>query len=283
MRVHAIGMAAVLATLFWTASPASAQQRPLVTEDPETVGAGRLLFEAGLDLERDAFYPLSGLRGNLFAVPTVGVSIGAGSIVEIQIDGGLYQRLSVTGREPAPLAHLLDFTGDRTTSIKDMVVATKIRITGETASRPAMALRVATQLPNASNESGLGRDVIDFSSSFLIGKTVQSIRVVANAGLLILEDPVQAARQDDLFIYGLSLARALVEGFEVVGEVNGRVNFTEIIGVGAEDRVIARAGLRYTYGPVRFDGALLFGLTPRDPNWGITTGLTWVVNAFNVP
>lgn len=283
MRVHAIGMAAVLATLFWTASPASAQQRPLVTEDPETVGAGRLLFEAGLDVERDAFYPLSGLRGNLFAVPTVGVSIGAGSIVEIQVDGGLYQRLSVTGQEPAPLGHLLDFAGDRTTSVKDMVIATKIRIAGETASRPAMALRVATQLPNASNESGLGRDVIDFSSSFLIGKTVQSIRVVANAGLLILEDPVQAARQDDLFIYGLSLARALVEGFEVVGEVNGRVNFTEIIGVGAEDRVMARAGLRYTYGPVRFDGALMFGLTPRDPNWGVTTGLTWVVNAFNVP
>lgn len=283
MRVHAIGMAAVLATLFWTVSPASAQQRPLVTEDPETVGAGRLLFEAGLDLERDAFYPLSGLRGNLFAVPTVGVSIGAGSIVEIQLDGGLYQRLSVTGQEPAPLGYLLDVTGDRTTSVRDMVLATKIRIAGETASRPAMALRFATQLPNASNESGLGRDVIDFSSSFLIGKTVQSIRVVANAGLLILEDPVQAARQDDLFIYGLSLARALVEGFEVVGEVNGRVNFTEIIGVGAEDRVIARAGVRYTYGSVRFDGAMLFGLTPRDPNWGITTGLTWVVNAFNVP
>lgn len=283
MRVHAIGMAAVLATLFWTVSPASAQQRPLVTEDPETVGAGRLLFEAGLDVERDAFYPLSGLRGNLFAVPTLGVSIGAGSIVEIQLDGGLYQRLSVTGQEPAPLGHLLDFTGERTKSVKDLVLATKIRLAGETASRPAMAIRFATQLPNASNESGLGRDVIDFSSSFLIGKTVQSIRVVANAGLLILEDPVQAARQDDLFIYGLSLARALVEGFEVVGEVNGRVNFTEIIGVGAEDRVIARAGVRYTYGSVRFDGAMLFGLTPRDPNWGITTGLTWVVNAFNVP
>ncbi len=283
MRVNAIGMAAVLATLFWTASPASAQQRPLVTEDPETIGAGRILFEAGMDYEREAFYPLSGLTGNLFAVPTLGLSIGAGSIVEIQIDGGLYQRLSVTEREPAPLAGLLDFTGDRTSSVKDLVIATKVRVAGEKGTRPSMALRCATHLPNASNESGLGRDTTDFAASFLIGKTVQSIRVVANAGLLILEDPVQPARQDDLLIYGVSLARALVQGFEVVGEVNGRINFTEIVGVGADDRAIARAGLRYTYGPVRVDGAMLFGLTPRDPNWGFTTGLTWVFNAFSVP
>ena len=283
MRVHAIGLATVLATLFWTASPTSAQQRPLTTEDPETIGSGRILFEAGMDVEREAFYPLSGLTGNLFAVPTLGLSIGAGSIVEIQIDGGLYQRLSVTEREPAPLAGLLDFSGDQTSSIKDLVIATKVRVAAETASRPAMALRFATQLPNASNESGLGRDTTDFAASFLIGKTVQSIRVVANAGLLILEDPVEPARQDDLMIYGVSLARAVVQGFEVVGEVNRRINFTEIVGVGGDDRAIARAGLRYTYGPVRVDGAMFFGLTPRDPNWGLTTGVTWVFNAFTVP
>ncbi len=283
MRVNAIGMAAVLATVFWTASPASAQQRPLVTEDPETVGAGRILIEAGLETQRDVFFPLSGLTGNLFAVPTLGISIGAGSIVEIQIDGGLYQRLSITNREPAPLSDLLDFTGDTTSSVRDIIVGTKIRVASETASRPAMGFRFATQLPNAGNESGLGRDTTDFAASFIIGKTVQSVRVVANAGLLILEDPLQPAEQDDLLIYGVSLARAIAQGFEVVGEVNGRINFTEFVGVGAEDRAMGRGGLRYTYGPVRIDGALMLGLTPRDPDWGITMGLTWVFNAFTVP
>jgi len=33
------------------ARSASAQQRPLVTEDPETIGGGRLLVEAGIDVE----------------------------------------------------------------------------------------------------------------------------------------------------------------------------------------------------------------------------------------
>ncbi|MDP2053786.1 MAG: hypothetical protein Q8L75_09130, partial [Acidobacteriota bacterium] len=48
------------------ASPALAQQRPLQTEDPETIGSGRALIETGIDYQRDVFFPVSGLRGNHF-------------------------------------------------------------------------------------------------------------------------------------------------------------------------------------------------------------------------
>lgn len=283
MRVNVIGVATVLATFLWTASPASAQQRPLITEDPETVGSGRLLLEVGLDTEKDARFPLSGLSGDLFAVPNIGISIGLSSIAELQIDGGLYQRLSITEQVPAPLSPLLDFTGDQTSSVRDIVIATKIRMLGETPGRPALGIRFATRLPNAGNESGLGRDTTDFSTQFLIGKTVESIRLVGNVGLLIQQDPTEGARQDDLLIYGLSFARALYEGFEVVGEINGRANFSDTLNVGADDRGFFRVGARYTRGPVRVDGGLLIGLSPRDPDVGFTTGLTWVFNAFRVP
>ena len=283
MRAKSIGVATVLATLLWSTSPASAQQRPLVTEDPETIGAGRLLFEAGLDYDKDITFPVSGLTGDLFAVPNVGISIGVGSIVEMQIDGGFYQRLTITEREPAPLSPLLDITGDQTTSVKDFVVATKIRMLSEASGRPALGIRLATRLPNASNESGLGRDTTDFAASFLIGKTVQSIRVVGNAGVLILTDPSEPARQDDMFVYALSLARALTGGFEVVGEVTGRANFGATVTPGAEDGGILKFGARYTRGAVRVDGAFLVGMSPRDPDFGFTTGLTWVFDAFRVP
>ncbi len=283
MRANAIGVATVLATLLWTASPASAQQRPLVTEDPETVGAGRLLFEAGLDYEKDAEFPLSGLTGNLFSVPNIGVSVGLSSIAELQIDGGLYQRLTITGQEPAPLTPVLDFTGDRTSSVRDIFIGTKIRILSEQPGRPAIGFRFSTRLPNASNESGLGNDTTDFTASVLVGKTIQSIRFVGNVGFLILEDPLEAASQDDLLTYGFSLARALAEGFEVVGEINGRANFAETTALGAEDRGLLRLGARYTRGSVRVDGGFMLGLSPRDPDFGFTTGLTWVIDAFRVP
>jgi hypothetical protein len=146
-----------------------------------------------------------------------------------------------------------------------------------------MGFRFATRLPNASNESGLGRDTTDFTAAFLIGKTIESFRVVGNVGFLILEDPTQPAEQDDLLTYGLSLARAVADGFELVGEVNGRANFAGTVAVGAEDRGFVRVGARFTRGAVRVDGAVLLGLSPRDPDYGFTAGLTWVVDAFKVP
>lgn len=72
--------AAVLAACVCGAVPARAQQRPLVTEDPEPVGAGRLLVEGGVDYERSYFEPLSGLTGNLLTVPSMGFSVGLSSI-----------------------------------------------------------------------------------------------------------------------------------------------------------------------------------------------------------
>ena len=40
-------------TLFLLSRPVMAQQRPLATEDPETVGAGRILIEGGVDYAHD--------------------------------------------------------------------------------------------------------------------------------------------------------------------------------------------------------------------------------------
>ena len=59
---------------------AQAQQRPLVTEDPETIGAGFVLIEAGFDYGRDEQFTVSGLTGTLLRVPAVGLSIGVSSI-----------------------------------------------------------------------------------------------------------------------------------------------------------------------------------------------------------
>lgn len=261
------------------------QQRPLVTEDPETIGAGNILLEGGFEVQRDVFYPASGLEGDLLRVPAIGVSFGISSIAELQIDGGFYNRLAITSRTPAPLAHMLDITGDRTSDVEDIVIATKIRVLSETAGRPAVAVRFATKLPNAGNESGLGLDTTDVLMSALFGKTVRSVRFVGNAGLGILGDPVRGDRQNDVIAYGLSVARAVRQGVEVVGEVNGRWSTREAENtpIGTESRGTMRLGGRFTTGTVRVDGGLIIGLTARDPGLGFTVGATWVFRGFTVP
>jgi len=272
-----------LALAVLAAPPAWAQQRPLQTEDPEVIGAGRILIEAGLDYQRDVSLPLAGLRGNLFAVPVIGVSVGVGSIAEIQIDGGLYQRLDITERAPgAPFSSFLDFDGDSTSDVDDISIGAKIRFLSEGHRRPAMAFRFATRLPNASNESGLGKDMQDFTAGLIAGKTVQSVRVVANLGFLILGSPARTAAQDDLLTYSFSVARAISQSAELVGEVAGRANFANLVTPGAEDRGLLRFGARYTKAGVRLDAGLTLGLTSRDPEIGFTSGLTWVFDAFRV-
>jgi hypothetical protein len=264
---------------------AYAQQRPLVTEDPETVGAGRMLVEAGFDYTRDVEYPVSGLTGHLFRFPLIGISMGIGAIGEVQIDGGLYNRLNITARDPlAPLALMVTATGDSTWAVEDMVVGTKVRIVSEGMSRPSFALRSATKLPMASNESGIGLDTIDFHSQLLVAKTVQSVRVVGNIGLLILSDPTRGDRQNDLLSYGLSFARAISPRAEVVGEINGRKDTRNgDPPPGTESRSVARVGARYTLGTWRGDAGLMFGLTSNDPSFGFGAGFTYVFDAFPTP
>jgi hypothetical protein len=278
--IAACAMGMVLAT----AGAARAQQRPLVTEDPETIGAGRLLVEGGFDYGTDQFFPASGLTGDLLRLPLLGVSVGVSSIAEIQIDGGFYNRLTITGRSEAPLSGMLDVDGDSTSDIEDLVIATKVRLAGETATRPAFGLRFATRLPNAGNESGLGLDTTDFFLSALAGKTVESIRIVGNLGIGILADPTRGDRQNDVLTYGASFARAVLQGLEVVGEVNGRADTRRgDPPPGTGSRGVVRVGGRYTYGPGRIDAAILIGMTSRDPGFGLTVGYTHVFSAFSIP
>jgi hypothetical protein len=250
MRLR-LGLAAIVS--LGLIQPAFAQQRPLVTEDPETIGAGRILLEGGIDFDHDEQYPVTGLKGNLWRAPTVGISFGLSSIAELQIDGGLYNHLAIASRNPlAPLASQVTATGSSTSDVEDFVIATKIRIFSETGHRPAFGMRFATKLPNASNESGLGTDTTDFLASILAAKTVQS--------------------------------RALTSQAELVGELNGRAS-TRSGGPlpGTESRGLMKFGGRYTRGTIRFDAAMLFGLTTVDPTVGFTLGFTYVFNAFRVP
>jgi Putative MetA-pathway of phenol degradation len=276
--------AAVLVSLIGVRVPAWAQSRPLVTEDPETVPAGNILFEAGVDYLHDAFFPASGLTGQLWKIGTFGLSFGVSSIAEIQIDGGIRNRLTVdTFDRLAPLASMVQFTGDSTSDFEDFTIGAKVRFLAESSQSPAMAVRFSTRLPNAGNESGLGLDTTDFNFGILIGKTVQSVRIVGNVGVGILGDPTRGDRQNDVLNYGVSVARAVATGVEIVGEINGRWSTREgTPPPGTDTSAIMRVGARFTRGAVRADGALLIGVTERDPTWGFTGGVTWVFKAFTV-
>jgi hypothetical protein len=266
------------------AAPARAQSRPLVTEDPETVPAGYILLEAGIDFLNGVHYPVTGLTGNLTKLGTFGVSFGVSSIAEIQVDGGLVNRLGITEIDPtAPLHSRYTGGPDATASFEDLTIGAKIRFAAETESRPAFAVRFTTRIPVVGMETGLGTGTTDFTVGLAVAKTIRSTRAAANVGLAIMGDPVQGDRQNHLLTYGVSFARAIRTGTEFVAEFNGRLDTgSDVPPVGTDSRMIIRVGGRFTRGPVRMDAGLLLGVTDNDPSWGVTVGATWVFKAFTV-
>ena len=275
----------VLALAFCAcAAPVAAQQRPLDTQDPETIGAGRVLLEGGISAANDVTYPLSGLKGNLWQVPVVGVNVGLSSIADLQISGGPLNFLSITSRQPAPLSGVITSTGDSTQSVEDITIGAKIRLLPELGKTPSLGFRFTTRLPNASRKSGIGQDTTDFGASLLFAKTVQSIRVVGNLGWISMSQPLDGTRQNDVLAYGLSFARAVTNRTEIVGEVNGRASVASgIAPLGTESRGRLKFGGRFTQGPVRVDAAIFWGLNAVDPTVGFTAGATYVFNAFKIP
>ncbi len=260
---------------------AHAQQRPLVTEDPETIGSGRILLEGGFSLEKDQTNFAHKVEGDIARLATFGVSVGISPTAEVQIDGGLVQRFEVTGlvASQPPVAGTSPFAvGDKTSSMEDLIVATKIRLAPEGVSRPALGLRFGSKVPTASAGDGIGLGTTDFFVSLLMGKTVRSVRTVGNVGLIVLGNPQTPRDSATALGFGLSVARALTNEFEVVGEINARLTpFEKIVPAGLESRSMFRLAGRYTYAMLRLDFGLLAGMTNRDPSFGIAAGATYVI------
>ena len=166
-----------------------------------------------------------------------------------------------------------------------MVVGTKIRIVAEgvPAARRS-ALRFATKLPNASNESGLGLDTTDFYASLLVAKTVQSVRIVGNIGLGILGDPTRGDRQNDVLTYGVSFARALTQRPRSSARSTAAIRHAERRPA-ARHRIAQHRALRRALHDRQLARrrGLLFGVTSHDPTFGFAAGFTYVFNAFQVP
>lgn len=273
MRVARVALCC-LALVAGAARAAPAQQRPLVTQDPEVIGAGTVLVESGVETGSNIWYPVSGLTGDRVGVP-IGLSVGLGTVAELQIDGG-YQWLAIDRRDFAPLDSRVG-PGDRTSDVIDVTLAMKVRVLEEGARRPGIGVRFATELPNASNESGLGLDTLNFVGTILLGKDVAAFRVVGNLGVAVLSDVLQGSLQHDAVVGGASVTYTIRPSIDVVGEFAGRqVLFADRAPIGAEPRGQVRAAVRYTRGGWRADGGLVMGTTRQDPDIGVSVGLTWI-------
>ena len=258
------------AVVAFAASTALAQPGPFRTEDPHLAAPGSIGARLGLEIGSELEYPASGLSGAALRFP-LAIRFGFGR-AEFAVDGG-YELLSIDDRAPAPLDSMVDVSGDWAHDVIDPVVGLKVRIADESRVFPAWSFRVATRLPAAGNESGIGLDTTDFWLWLLAGKSIGSARVAANLGAGVLGIPTRGDRQNDVWGYGFSLIGPVGAGWEVGAEVQGHFDVRGDTPVGTEDRGQARFGVRRVAGRFALDAAFILGIEDSDPDIGAAIGV----------
>ncbi|HYY58420.1 MAG TPA: hypothetical protein VE842_13890 [Pyrinomonadaceae bacterium] len=270
----------LLLLAFWSAVGASAQQRPLLTEDVDIIPPGTVRIEAGIDFMQNAKFPLSGLTGDLTRVGVIGINVGLSPNVEFQIDGTVQNFLSINSQSlPSPIQLGFAPGANSTNDTGDFTLSTKIKLRNETKHGPSLGFRFGVQLPNSNQGRGIGVNQINAYGMILAGKKFgENARAnfFGNLGLAILTAPTQAFTQNDVLLYGFAGIVRLNKQFNFVGEVNGRASTRRgRAPLGTESLSEARLGLQIKASGLRFDFAGIAGLTDFSPRSGVTFGVTY--------
>jgi hypothetical protein len=280
-RKSPLSILSALLLLLVSAFAASAQQRPLLTEDVDIITPGTIRIEAGIDFMQDAKFPVSGLTGDLTRVGVIGVNVGIAPNVELQIDGVAQNFLSINSASlPSPIQ--LGFnpaTTNSTNDTGDFTLSTKIKLRNETPRGPSVGFRFGVKLPNSNQTRGIGLNTTDAYGQILFGKKFGRdgrFNTFGNLGLAILTAPTQLFSQNDVLTYGFASIVRLTNHINFAGEIQGRANTRPGTGpLGTESQSEARIGMQVKASGLRFDFAGIAGLTSFSPRSGVTFGVTY--------
>ena len=258
--------ASVVSCLLATAvSAQSGSPDPLVTQPASTLGAGAWSFSTGVEYTSDGVpQPLLGkTEGDLTRGPLLRFVYGLGERGQIEAEWPVYQDFDAT----------LDKGGS---SVGDVRLWTKVAFRQNAESGPIVGIRFGLKAPNASEEDRLGTDEADLYLSFLLEQPFGSereTRILFNAGLGILGDPLMDGEQEDVITYGLAVVSAVSPRVDLLAELSGYFDDPSRRNTG--DLGEGRLGVRFDLGSGHLHAAAIAGYTDISPDWGINLGYRW--------
>jgi hypothetical protein len=241
------------------------QQYPVLAESPTVLPAGTAHAEVGIGEYFDQSFPLSGLDGDLTKLGILHLGFSYDGNVELQFDGTLLDVLKIKSRDTA-FNSAIATTNSVSADIGDFTLWTKLRLVSEYGHFSAVSIRFGVQLPNASNESGLGIDEFNFYSSFLFEKHYGGFRWLVNAGLGILGDPATLSEQHDTFIFAFGSYIPVGDKSTLVFEAAGRTGHH---GIGVYRLANAKVGVQTSFSGLSWKLAGVMSFAPSDNSKGV--------------
>ncbi|MDQ4122008.1 MAG: hypothetical protein M3209_11255 [Acidobacteriota bacterium] len=262
-----------------------AQQRPLITEDVDIIESGAVRIGTGVEFLQNAKFPLSGLKGDLTRVGVIDLEVGFAPNVQLEISGTIQNFLAINSQtRPAPIPLAVSPTGNSANDIGDFGVAAKIKLRNETENFPSIGFKFGFQIPNTNQARGIGTNQNNIFALLLAGKKFgktfpdrgRRFNAYGNLGIAILPAPLEAFTQNDVLLYGLAGSYRVNNRFNIVSEVNGRVNTRSgRAPLGTESLGEFRLGTQIRASGLKFDAAAILGLTRYSPRSGVTFGVTY--------
>src|SRR4030095_1857470 len=220
----------IVLVIAFSAGFATAQQRPLITDDIDITPAGAIEISAGVDFLQNVKLPLSGLKGDLTRVGDIRLRNGFAPNVELQVEGvvqNFWAINSQTGPGPIPL----NITGNSTSDFDDIVMSAKVLLMRETRNLPAVGIKFGFQIPNTDQARGIGTNQINIFSKVIVQKKFGErsghsprANVYGNIGVEGMTAPLDALTQNDVLLYGLAGIFRVTDRINLVSEVNGRIS-----------------------------------------------------------
>jgi hypothetical protein len=261
---------------------ASAQQRPLLTEDVDIIKPGVIRIESGFEFLQDQRFFLSGLRGDVTKLADTRLSFGLAPNVEFQIEWTIQSFLSIKSRGLSAIPLKVGPADASTNDVGDARLWMKIKLRNESRLAPALGFRFGVELPNSNQARGIGTNTTNFYGMVIAGKRLgDKLSVFGNLGLAILTAPLEATSQNDVLLYGLAGIYKASDSVNIVGEVNGFHSTRKQAPIGTEDFSEARLGAQIRALGVRWYAAGVFGVSKRAPKTGLAVGITYDWDAFN--
>ena len=238
---------------------ASAQTRPLLTEEAETAPAGTVVLEVGLDAIKSQPNFLTGRQRDRYDGPVLRAIFSPANNVEMDVEWAT--RVGVI--------HDPDFGS--VSDFGDVTLRAKVRLLVAPDSRWALGVRFGVTLPETRYDKGLGPNALRMSAQMLASYHAGVTTLHADAGLGIHDEIDFPPAQQDFLAYGLAASRPVREHLAVVAEVAGLLG-PSVPGVEAHSE--ARLGVRLTRAHLTGDLALRRGLAHADGSWGLSFGVS---------
>lgn len=273
-RVYGAILVAALSGAFPCADLFAQSDRNPIVPHVDEARPGELLLGLGVELRSDARFPLSGLRGDLFVPAKLTFTYVPAPRVLLEVRGDLWRILEVEDRGPSAVPLDPEVADGTTTDFGDFELSAAYAPVK--AGRLTLGGLFRVALPNSDESRGIGTNTTNVLLALLGGVGVGRVHVAAEAGVAILEAPVETFEQNDALAYAAEIRFGdPADAVRVGMGVEGRASTRGRVPLGTEDRGEVRlAGEWLPAGRAwQIDGGVGFGYAGSSPAWTTFMGV----------